>query len=159
MFQLTVQAGDAVAERVHRPFTGGELALQHHQAQGIAGEFRIEALTAAGIEHPEQRFKTEAKIGFTATEHRQRRLRIEVDDAVQRHMQGIAVAMSLMRQLLNQSRRLANASQRQGDVIVILRHTYSLSAARAVRPGGNNACSGLQRQSLFNNSAAEAHFP
>jgi hypothetical protein len=28
-------------------------------------------------------------------------------------MQGIAVAMSLMRQLLNQSRRLANASQRQ----------------------------------------------
>jgi hypothetical protein len=70
-------------------------------------------------------------------------------------MQGIAVAMSLMRQLLNQSRRL-NASQRQGDVIVILRHTYSLSAAEAVRR--NNARSGLQRQSLFNNSAAEAHF-
>ena len=59
VFQLTVQAGDAVAERVHRPFTGGELALQHHQAQGIARQFSIEALTAAGIEHPEQRFKSQ----------------------------------------------------------------------------------------------------
>ncbi len=96
MFQLTVQAGDAVAERVHRPFTGGELALQHHQAQGIAGEFRIEALTAAGIEHPEQRFKTEAKIGSlppnTASVDSGSRSIMLFSD-----MQGIAVASVLMR--------------------------------------------------------------
>jgi hypothetical protein len=34
--------------------------------------------------------------------------------------------MALVRQLLNQTGGLADARQRQRDVIIILRHTYSL---------------------------------
>ena len=41
-------------------------------------------------------------------------------------MERVGVAMSLMRQLLHQTGGLANARQRQGDVVVILSHTCSL---------------------------------
>ena len=86
MVELALQSGNTVAQNIHRPFGGGELALQHHQAEGIAGQLCVQTLTAAGVQHREQSFKAETKIGFTATEDAQRRVRVEIDNTVQRNM-------------------------------------------------------------------------
>ncbi|MNS53696.1 hypothetical protein D3C72_864580 [compost metagenome] len=103
MVELTLQPGDAVAERIHRPFRAVELTLQHHQAQRVAGQFCIQPLAVAGIEHAEQGFETEAKIRFTATEHTERRAGVKVNNAVERNVQRVSIAMTLMRQLLHQT--------------------------------------------------------
>ena len=53
MLKLALQTSDTVTERIHGVFVARQLALQHHQAKSIAGQFGIKPLTAAGIKYAE----------------------------------------------------------------------------------------------------------
>ena len=72
VIELALQAVDPLAQRVERAFGGGEFTLEYHQTQRVAGQFRVQPLTAAGIQHAEQGFQTEAQIRLAAAEHAQR---------------------------------------------------------------------------------------
>ncbi|MNH06674.1 hypothetical protein D3C79_660500 [compost metagenome] len=103
MRQLALKLAETFAKLVHRLLIGVELALQHHQADGVAGQFGARPLVI-GIEHAHQRLEAHFQVALFAAEHCQRGRRVHLQQAAQRDMQGFFIAYPLVGQLLDQTR-------------------------------------------------------